>query len=39
MNTLFSWEALRAVAEDAFAGLILAITIAAVIGGALALAL
>jgi hypothetical protein len=39
MSTPFSWEALRAVAEDAFAGLILSITIVAVVGGALALAL
>jgi hypothetical protein len=38
MSRLFSWEALRTVAQDAFAGLILSSTIVCVVGGALAIA-
>ena len=38
MSRLFSWEAMRIVAQDAFAGLILSLTIVCVVGGALAIA-
>jgi hypothetical protein len=38
MSRLFSWDAMRTVAQDAFAGLILSITIVCVVGGTLAIA-
>ena len=38
MSRLLSWEAMRTVAQDAFAGLILSLTIVCVVGGALAVA-
>ena len=38
MSRLFSWETVRSVALDVFAGLILSSTIVCVLGGTLAIA-